>query len=215
MSTRGTPTGKLLLTSNRGHKHWQGIVTAVFVFVAVLLVLFALHQYVKYTQTRVDKYARDVSRHEQLRRMSVQLNEFYEEQCRKHNTPLQTVDNRTRGFFGFCLRRSELSSNDRGRILNRRTRRRRLSISTVGTTIPLLHPSHPHSAAGASAPRRPASARTVASSIGQRSACSTLDSPYQSLAPPLPIRPSPHRQHTVQLYCYLQLIDEHQLFHDQ
>lgn len=198
MSTRGTPTIKLLLTSNRGHKHWQGIVTAVCVFVAVLLALLALHKYAKYTRTRVDKYARDVPRHEQLRRMSVQLNEFYEEQRRKHNTPLRTTDNKTRGFFGLCPRSGKISSDNWGRILNRRTRRRRQSISTVGTSIPLLQPSPPRSATGASTPWRPASARTVASSIGRRSASSPLNSPYQSLAPPLPIRPiTPQTPHSL------------------
>lgn len=113
--------------------------------------------------------------------------------------PLQTIDNSLRGRLGRGLRRGPVSSRDQ--ISNRRTRRHDLSVST---TAPLL-PSSAASEPGTWTPRRPGSARTVASSIGQHSFASPLNpysvssplSPNPHLAPPLPIVPSTPRSATV------------------
>jgi len=92
--------------------------------------------------------------------------------------PLQTVNNNPRGRVG--LRWSAVTT--RNPISNRRARSRNLS---VNTSAPLLPPLT-YSDSQTWTLRRPGSAITVASSIGQRSVHSPL-SPHPQLAPPLPV----------------------------
>ena len=173
-SIKNTP-----LTQGRGHKHWKSVVKgvliplAVLIFVAVVALLYAW-----YTRIHARRRDRPMTREELEQYQEHLLQERLVEQG---YIPLQTVDNSFRGRLG--LRKSKAPSRDQ--ISNRRTRRRNLSIST---TAPLMNPS-PYSEQGTWTPRRPASARTAASSIGQRSASSPL-SPFPTLSPPLPVNPA-------------------------
>lgn len=211
------PTEMLLLTSNRAHKNWIVIVAVVVPVVILILAILAWLKYCRHTQTREARtaaYERDLPREEILRR----YHQNFFDRCQQGNPiliadnslrgrlgrmlkrnkispeegqeiiPLQTVNQILRERYGLKLKGNEIVFDRSSKIKNRRARRRNFRIST---NAPLLQPSPPNSAQGDQTPRRPASARTLASSVGQRSLfspLSTYGSPHQTLAPPLPVR---------------------------
>ncbi|KAJ8117298.1 hypothetical protein OPT61_g1477 [Boeremia exigua] len=159
-----------------GQKHWKSIVEGVLIpFAIVFLVAAIAALYAWYTRIRFRRRHRTMTDEER----ELHEERLYQERLREQGLiPLQTVDNSFRCRLG--LKRNEANAQDP--ISNRRTRRRNLSIST---TTPLI-PDLTYNEDEAWNPQRPASARTVASSIAQRSVSSPL-TPYPHIAPPLPI----------------------------
>lgn len=131
--------------------------------------------YAWYTRVRYRKRQRPMTDEEHERYQECLLQERLEEMGL---IPLQTVDNSLRRRLG--LVRSAAPTQDP--ISNRRPRHHNLHASI---TAPLLLYSL-DTKSGTCTPQRPRSARTVASSIGRRSASSPL-SPHHQLAPPLPV----------------------------
>lgn len=116
----------------------------------------------------------------QVQLLQARLEEEYGERARGLIVPLKTVKPNS-----FRARLSRLHT--RNPITNRRQRPSVISMNTLAPRNRSPQPAEQ----GFWTPQRPASARTVASSIGQRSLSSPL-SPTFSLAPPLPIRPRNH-----------------------
>lgn len=170
------PCARQQLTAGRAHKHWKSIVEGVLIPTAVVFSLAAVAAlYAWYTRVRYRRRQRPMTDEERERYQDRLFQERLEE---LGLIPLQTVNNSPRGRIG--LRWSAVTTRDP--ISNRRARGRNRS---VNTTAPLL-PSLTYSDSQTWTPRRPGSAITVASSIGQRSVHSPL-SPHPQLAPPLPV----------------------------